>query len=612
MGYTEHNTSVGELIRKQEDNYIRGGVNISEYVLFDMYDTINTIEAYLNSKHTSGQFDSLGREKPFFNIVIAASNIWFRATDIDRKNIRIKATKYKDTINAFLATVHIQRWMREVNFGQFLNDWGRVLARYGSASCKFVEKDGQLIPSVTPWNRLISDPIDYDNNVKIEIMEVTEAQLRKNLNYDQNVVESLCDARRVRETIKRKKKDNKSDYIKLYEIHGELPLSYITKKESDEDVFQQQMAVICYEASDGKNKFDDYILYAGREAKEPNMITHLIEEDGRTLSIGAVEHLFQSQWMENQNKKAMKDHLDLASKIIFQTADESFLETNALNSIENGDVLVHALGKPLTQVANNAQNFSALQAFGQEWKVLGNEIAGISESMLGQAAPSGTAWRQVDALLQESHSLFELMTENKGLYLEKMFREYIIPFIKKKMNHSKEIAHDLEANDIDFIDAKYIKATAVKESNRIMKEKVLKGEMPTPQDQQALTDSLHTGMKQAMNETGNQRFFKPSEISDKTWKEQFDGMEWDLEVDVTGEGYDYKEALATMNTALQVIMNPAYDQNPQAKMVVTKILSKSGYFSPLELSQVKSSPLPAAPPASSTVGNPLSKVNTPQ
>lgn len=595
-GYIGRNSSIGELIRKSETDYTRGNVTISEYVVFDMYDTINTIEAYLNSKHTSGQFDALGREKPFFNIVVAASNIWFRATDIDRKNIKIKADKTKDIVDAFLATVLIQDWMKRENFGAFLNDWGRVLARYGSASCKFVEKDNRLIPSVTPWNRIIPDMIDYEGNHKIEVLELTEAQLRKRKGYDQNVVKSLCNARKARETLKRQKKDNKPNYIKLYEVHGDLPLSYKTGKEDDMDVYDQQMYVVAFQTGDTRDEYDDYILYCGREAKDPNMITHLIKEDGRTLSIGSVEHLFQAQWMENHNKKAIKDQLDIASKLIFQTSDGAFVGQNALASIETGDILIHTINQPLTKLDNASHDISALQAYGQEWKALGNEITGISESMLGNAAPSGTAWRQVEALLQESHSLFEIMTENKGLDIERMFREYIIPFNKKRINHSKEISVILEENDIDWIDSKFIKNYSIKESNRIIKDKLLAGEKVTPEDQQMMIQGMQTGIKQAMGEQGNQRFFKPSEISDKTWKEQLKDIEWNVDVDVTGENKDYQADMATLNTALTVVMNPSYAQNKEAQMIVGEILRMSSGLSPLKLSQVRSqAPVPTAP-----------------
>src|ERR1700712_5519568 len=108
--------SVHEIVRDAERNYLSGNVTLGKYVEWSMHDTIATIDAYLNSKHTSGPTDALGRDKPFFNIVTAAVNIWYRATDIDRKDIRIMPDGADTVALAFLATVLLQRWMREARF----------------------------------------------------------------------------------------------------------------------------------------------------------------------------------------------------------------------------------------------------------------------------------------------------------------------------------------------------------------------------------------------------------------------------------------------------------------------------------------------------------------
>lgn len=584
---------IAEIVREMETNYTRGDTVISKYVNHNMYETISTIEAYINSVHTSGQFDSQGREKPFFNIVVAAANIWYRATDIDRKNIRIKASKSKDTIDALLASAHIQNWMTKENFGQFLNEWGRVLSRYGSAVLEFIEKDGRLIPSVLPWNRLIVDSVDFYANPRIKILELTEAQLRKNPLYDKDMVEALCEAQRTRETIDKRRKDNISNYIKVYEVRGELELSHITNKEKDDEIYQEQLHVVSFvQNPKKKNEFLDFTLYKGRVRKNPQMITHLIEEDGRTLSIGAVEHLFQSQWMVNHNALSIKNQLDLASKLIFQTSDGTFLNQNALSAVENGDILVHAINQPLTQLQNNSHDITSLQNFQGQWKSLGNEIVGISESMLGISPKSGTPWRQTESLLQESYSLFELMTENKGMYIENMFREFIIPFIKKGLDNKEEISAELESYDIDKIDSKYLKNVSIMKSNSNILDSILnKGKMVSPTEQDSMIQDIQSTEKSSLNELGTQRFFKPSEIKNQTWKEQFKDLEWNLEVDVTGESKDYQAILATLNTALQVMMNPAYQNNPEAKMVVSEILRNSGYLSPIQLQQVKPSPI---------------------
>ena len=591
-------TKIGEIVRQAEDEFINGQTTISKYVSVSMSDELNKIDAYLNSKHISGETDNLEREKPFFNIVTAAVNVWYRATDIDRKNIKIKAGKLKDTITSFLATVHLQDWMRRNNFGMFLNDWGLSLARYGSSVIKMVEQDGELKSIVVPWNRLIVDSVDFDNNPIIEVLELTESQLRKREGYNQKIVEKLCDTISTRETTDKQKKDNKANYIKLYEVHGEFPLSYLTGKEKDEDTYVQQMHVISFVASKEEGKYDDFTLISGRETKNPYMITHLIKEEGQTLSYGAVRHLFEAQWMMNHTAKAIKDQLDLASKLIFQTSDGNFVGQNALSAIETGDILIHAVNQPLTQLANSSHDITSLQNFGSQWKSLANEITGISESMLGNTAPSGTAWRQVEALLQESHSLFELMTENKGLYVEQMIRN-VISHLKKKMDTTKEVSATLEDYDLTRIDKMYVRNEATKKTNRALVEKVLNEEIVSPLDQQMMMDENQMALKEGLSDLGNQRFFKPSEVDDKTWKEVFKDMEWDVVVDVTGESVD-KDAVTTLNTMLQTIAkNPMILQDPNAKLLFNKILNETAIVSPLEISSL---PSPTAPKQPQPVG----------
>lgn len=602
---TQNNSTVGEIIRQRENEYVRGTNTISKYVEHSMYETIETIYAYLNSQHISGKTDSQDREKPFFNIVVAAANIWYRATDIDTHQIRIRATKRKDWINSFLANILLWDWMRKERFGQYLNEWGRVLARFGSAVTKIVDNSTGLHITVVPWSHLIVDSIDFENNPKIEVLELTEAQLRQNENYDQDVVEGLITAKQERETLDKKDKDDIGDYYKVYELHGNLPLSNLTGKESDEKVFVQQMHVISFVGSKKgkKEEYEDFTLYSGKEEFDPYTIAHLIKEDERTLSIGSVEHLFEAQWMQNHSTKAIKDQLDLASKLIFQTSDSNFAGQNALSAIENGDILIHAINQPLTQLANNSHDIVSWQNFAVQWKELGNEITGVSESMLGNQPKSGTAWRQTEAILQENYNLFELMTENKGLNLEDLLRIRIIPHLKKKIDTSDEVSAILEQHDIDKIDGLYIKSLSTRIVNDKIKDALLNQDITepldpilTPEGKEIALATTKADIKESLTQLGSNRFFKPSKLSDKTWKEQLEGFEWQAEIDITGESRNVQEAMATLNTALQVVINPAFEQNPKAQRIVGKILELTGAMSPIEYQAIESTPTQPSTP----------------
>lgn len=595
-------SDIGALVRRLESNYISGTTTVSKYVQKSMKDDLDMIDAYINSKLTSGSTDSQGRPKPVFNIVTAARNIWYRATDLDRKDVKVRATKAKQTIAAFLATQKLQEYMRKDGFGKFLNKWGLTLATYGSAVLKFVVKNGELHSDVVAWNRLIVDPVSFDNNVVIEVLELTEAQLYRREGYDKDIVEKLCDATTTRKTIAGDTKSNKSDYIKLYEVHGELPLSYLTGKKKDEDQYVQQMHVISFVAGKEQGTYDDYTLVSGRE-DNPYMITHLIEEDGQTLSIGAVQNLFEVQWMVNHTAKQIKDQLDLASKLIFQTSDGNFVGQNALLAIENGDILIHAQNQPLTSIANTSHDITALQNFQASWKTLGQEINGISESMMGINPPSHTAWRQTQAVLNESYSLFEMMTENKRLALEDMIRKFIIPYVKKyQLKNNKEIAAMLESYDLNKIDSMFVSAEATKVVNKHIVDTVLSGGDISPEEQAALTQQASSGIQDNLSQLGNQRFFSPDEID---WKTEFKDLEWEIEVVVENESEDTLEALTTLDTTFKTLASlQGRPMTPDEKLVFNRILSKAGQVSPAELSGAKSTqtqpapaPTPVATPA---------------
>lgn len=580
--------TVQEIVRSAKDEYTKGdGTHAGKYVDWSMYETIETIYAYLNSKHISGSADAKGREKPFFNIVTAAVNIWYRATDIDRKNIRIKADKNSQMIPSFIATVHLQDWMKKAKFGAFLNKWGRTQAQYGSAVVKFVETDGELVASVIPWNRVICDTVDFASNPVIERLQLTPAQLRRNKAYDQDVVEELIDAAGKREGLDEQEMDDNLNYIEVYEIHGDMELAHLTDREEDETKYRQQMHVVAFTGSKKEGDHDDFTLFKGKEKKSPYLLTHLIEEDNRSLSIGAVEYLFDAQWMKNHTIKQTKDHLDLVAKQVYQTSDGSFVNNNVLESIESGDILIHAPNEPLTTLAANHSASTELANFGNEWEVMGKEITSTPDAQRGNTMPSGTAYRQVAILEQSSGSLFELMTENKGLSIEEMMREFILPFIKKKMDSVDEIAATLEANDIKTIDSIYVPQEAVRRSNQMFKDAVLSRQAPQELDLPGMEQQVQGELAQQ----GDQRFFKPSEISEKKWKEVLDDFGETVIVEVTNENIDKEQMFTTLTSLLrEITQNPAVLQDPNAKALFSKIAEETGRFSPLELAQSTAQP----------------------
>jgi len=591
-----------EVVRLAESNYLQGKTKLGDYVERSQHEVIQRIDAYSNSKHISGDKDSLGRDKPFFNIVTAAINIWYRATDLDRKNIKFIPTSQKSIILAFVAGVLLQNWMDKNRFGQFLNSWGRSLAKYGSSVVKFVEKKGELIASVIPWNRLIVDPVDFDALPRIEKFYKTPAQLRRMKEYNKAKVDSLISAITARKTLSGSQKDNQSEFIECWEVHGELDSRLLDDNpdlnREDKDIkYIQQMHVISFVKND-KEGYNDFCLYKGRESKDPYMITHLIEEDGQTLAIGAVESLFDAQWMMNHTVKNMKDTLDIISKLIMQTADPRYTGRNVLSGIESGDIFTHEINMPLTRVANDKPDITALQNFAQMWRGLAPEITATPEAMRGITPVSGTPLGTTQLLVSQANSLFEIMTENKGLDLEDMLRIHIIPNLKKQLKNKDEVVGILNDAGIQEIDAIYIPNKAIELHNENFKNSVLAGKIPAQFDKFAMENTV----KQGLALLGNKRFFIPDDLRKMNWDELFSDFEWDnIRVEITNENVDKQAVLQTLNMVLTTIaQNPAILQDPNAKMLFNAILTETGRISPLQLtsnipSQVPLQANPAIP-----------------
>lgn len=124
----------------------------------------------------------------------------------------------------------------------------------------------------------------------------------------------------------------------------------------------------------------------------------------------------------------------------------------------------------------------------------------------------------------------------------------------------------------------YIRNDAIRRSNRKIIDTILSGGVAEPADLQTEQQNIQNELA----DLGNQRFYSPGDIS---WKELLKDIEWDLEIDITGEQSSTQNDLATLNTVFQIIAsNPQILSTKNGKLIFNKILEKTGAISPAELS----------------------------
>jgi hypothetical protein len=582
--------NIHQFTREQRENYLTRQVKITANYNFNQYDTLNLIELYYNSKFASGNLDSLGREKPFYNINKFRVNVATRTTDLDVKDIKIESEVSDDYVRSFLLTKENLVWMKEVNFGKLLNDMGKTRAKYGGVVIKKTTHAGKLKIDVVPWKDLITDQTDILKGVIIERHFYTPSELKAMSGvWDKNSVDAAIENAQSNkdDDNENNTKETPGDYIEVFEIHGDLPDALLKDeediKEDDWKTYSTQVHIIAgaddFEYNDDTKERTEHgtTLFKGKEAKSPYKYLAWDEVPGRALGVGVVEDSFEAQVWSNDMVYKEKEIVELASKIIFQTTDKT-VGKNVLTDLENGDIITLKDGKSLTQVNNVPTSLPEFGNFLAKWKDQLDRATNTFEANTGESLPSGTPYRLGATLNQEANSMFDYRREEMGLFLQELYQDWILPFLVKRLKGKHTLATEFSEDELNAIDNAHIELSLKEEIQKKREQGILITDIE-PERQK---------LKAKMMQTKATRFINVP-------KNYYENINATISVITTNETRVKAAVLETLNSVLgQFGKNPQIFQDPIAKKILNKIMEVSGAFSPIELQVESATPNPQA------------------
>lgn len=530
-------------------------VEITQGYMFNMKDTIRRIELYRASKFESGDWDSQGNRKYFFNVINPQCGNATKNIDLDRRNIRVRALRAKDRVKAMLYNDELKDWMKKESFGQILNKVSENLPIYGSVVLK---KVGKMV-MFRPLRYLIFDPAvsNSPNNYDIQspylidkhTYTASEIQSMIKNGWDRTEVERLIN----------KMRSMRLKEITVFEQYVEVPNEELDLEGDD---WSMSLSYIAYLSEPKKNKNDkeieaDYfILYKSKVDKIPYKKLDFLTVEGRALGLGISEMLFPLQERRNEMGNQKAESMRLSSKTVFQTRDKT-IEGNILTETLNGDIL--KVNSELTRVDVAERNLGAFQ---QEEGNIRQDIrdnANAQEILTGEALPSRTPFRLAVLQQENASKLFDFIRENMGMFYEEVITEWTVPEFEKSVN--KE--HIFETYSKETIRALVEENTNYRINQAIKKYVMINGEYPREEDVQALKDSITSN-------TPDSKFVKIIE----SYYKNFDK---DLDIDITGEKHDTAQRVETMNNMLQLLaQNPQIMQDPQLKRMLEEIASETG------------------------------------
>lgn len=556
-------------IREEEHKFQTVPIPVIEGYNWSMYQHNRRTLMYLNSKYETGNFG----DQPFNNIVTDKINLQHRAVNINVREIQPFVDDPDEYYKSFIVRKYHDKWARENDVDEFLNDLTETWTDYGGAIVKY---DGGVKPRVVPYNTIaFVDQSDMSAGPVCEKVFYTPDQLKEYEGIWDNIDEVIILAgqdHQTKETDRTKQQiQTPTSYIEIYELHGVLPETFLDDT-AELYTYCRQMHVVAY-YKDEKGKKQGITLYQGKERKSPYKFAIRDKIAGRALGRGGVEELFEAQVWVNYSEIQQKEMLDIASKVLFQTADPAYTTKNKTRNAQTGQVFYHEENKPLSQIQVNPINVQFFEKKVDMWNMQAKTVSASFDSISGEEAKSGTPFRLGLMQNQEAHSLHLYRKEKISIFLQAVYRDWILPSFTKDLMKPQKFLSELSLDELQAV----MEQVITNAQNEAIKEKMFN--IDASDITQEKLDAIAKITRE--NFAGSNKKFV------EIFKDEFKDMPIDVQIIIAGENKNNAFIAEKLSAIFaQIAQNPAILENPMMERLFNEILEASG-VSPMQFATMK-------------------------
>lgn len=567
-----------------EEEAFKLPITVMEGYDWNLYDHVRKTILYKNSTYTTGKDDN----KPFKNIIRPILNLAYRAEGFDVKDIQLFVNSAKNYYKSFLIKKYHEKWARENNIDTFIDEMVESYVDFGGALVKDVN---DIRPEVVPWPRIaFVDQTDILSGPIAEKHFYSPDQLKEMSskgwgNTKNGATGTIDEVITLSENYKRDQKASGKQsktpgrYIEVYEVHGMFPKSWLQKdgedySEDDASKYTRQIYICTFYRDENGDK-QGITLFKGPEKELPYKLVLRDKIYGRALGIGGAEELFEPQVWTNYDVIRIKDMLDIASKVIFQTTDEAFANRNKTNNLDNGEILVVAENKNITQINTQPVNINLFENSIKEWEAHAQQMGSANESIMGESPTSGTPFKLQELVTAESHSLHEYRKGKLATFLDEIYRDWEIPNITREISKGQEFLAELDLDELQSV----AESLATCEANKMVKAALLEGKMMS----QVQIDENKNFIKEIFNKGGNKKFLE-------IFKDEMKDAPVSVFVNIAGKQKDLAGRTDKLvNILRQIIAAPQMLQDPVFAKLFNQIIEASG-LEPVDFTSMKIQP----------------------
>lgn len=464
-------------IRHFITEYERGCVQVTPSISYNLQDVINTSYRLYAGKFEE-PVDSTGLKKIFVNMGLAIHRSLFYASDIDTKDLQMRAANANSIPVTYLLRMAVNHHLKVTGFSRFIDDVRHDMIAFGSSVVKIV--NGKLYH--VDLRNIVRPPHIADlqqSGIVERVFWTMDDVLAMNLNRSQKADVNALWAKMQKEG---------QNLFTGYEFwtYDDFDVTE-TNNGTTEELKKYTKGCIKYldrelirpeedrEAGEWSPflELDRFVTPYKRKRQSKDMIAKLGEYElmfpykqvdfmrpkGRWLGIGVFELIagLQEYYNEKWHLYRKKDILDLRG--IFKHkkgVTGSSLEQKWLDQLETGFTVELDQDEDIERLVVNMNTGEFLASIDKIYEIA-RQVVGVTAQGVGQDMPSTTTATVALANQKTQQTTYDYIIEQMSIFLVELFDELYFETIMDELTQ-KEMAQivgspaELEELDVYFVD----------------------------------------------------------------------------------------------------------------------------------------------------------------
>ena len=498
-----HHTDIFSFIKEQEEAY-KQPINLPGNWEWSMKDRLETDYLYIHSQLKSGKNDF----KPVKNVIRPVLNVQHFTEDIEMKDVQIYVNDSEKFHLSFLVKkYHDDVFVVENDMETYVDELNVERIDYGAGLSKQLDKPRPEVVSLhsisfCDQTDMLSGPIGIRHYFSPDqLLAMAEVGWGDEANGATQSLENTILLSR-----EEKEKDGTftktpGRYIEVREVHGNLPKRFADPTYTGVDYETRIYIVAFYKPKDTED-LKGIILFTKLEPESPFKLIKRDPVFGRATGFGGAEELEEPQVWTTYNQIRKQAMLDAAGVTLLKSTDPTVAakHPSGLKNLKNLEIIDVAPNTDLNQVDTFPRNINLFDKSDDEWEAHAQQMGAANDAIMGKSPGSGTPFALQELVVSTNQRLHDYRRGQFAKHLEEIYNDWIIPHIQKKITQGAKFLSELSLEEMDYVVNKLV----TNETNKMMVEKTLNGELVTPEARQFFEQEVRDKFKKK----GNKHFIE--------------------------------------------------------------------------------------------------------